>query len=280
MKVIALIGASGTGKSHRAIMVAREHNIEVIIDDGLLIRSSSVLAGVSAKRQATKIAAIKTALFYNTEHAEEVIKELEHLQPKQVLILGTSQLMVNRIAARLNLPKPSKVIEISEIATPEEINKAKLYRKQYGKHVIPAPTVEVKPKVSGTLIEPLKTWFKKRHKGQYHSYTQRLLVDQSVVRPTFNYLGKFYIANNVISDIFTWVVSQQKEIHKVNSVHYQETQDGIVISSDLTGYYGDILHPVAQKVQIIARNEIEHMTSLHIAAINVNFKSLVPKEKE
>ena len=45
MYVCALVGASGTGKSHRSLWVAKEHNIDFVIDDGLLIKGNSVLAG-------------------------------------------------------------------------------------------------------------------------------------------------------------------------------------------------------------------------------------------
>ena len=33
MEVVAFVGSSGTGKSHRALVVAHENNIECIIDD-------------------------------------------------------------------------------------------------------------------------------------------------------------------------------------------------------------------------------------------------------
>ena len=34
MKVYALVGRSGTGKSHHSMWVARENNLDYIIDDG------------------------------------------------------------------------------------------------------------------------------------------------------------------------------------------------------------------------------------------------------
>ncbi|MCR5340631.1 MAG: hypothetical protein K6E60_04715, partial [Saccharofermentans sp.] len=46
--VIAFVGPSGTGKSTRAIKVARDNNIHYIIDDGLLINGSRIVAGTSA----------------------------------------------------------------------------------------------------------------------------------------------------------------------------------------------------------------------------------------
>ena len=50
MEVVAFVGPSGTGKSHRAIGVAHNNNCDAIIDDGLLIKGTKILAGTSAKR--------------------------------------------------------------------------------------------------------------------------------------------------------------------------------------------------------------------------------------
>ena len=50
MKVYALVGRSGTGKSHHSMWVARENNIDYIIDDGLLVSDNKIIAGKSAKR--------------------------------------------------------------------------------------------------------------------------------------------------------------------------------------------------------------------------------------
>ena len=55
LRVLAFVGPSGTGKSYRAHIVARENNIHYIIDDGLLINENEVLAGTSAKKAPTKI---------------------------------------------------------------------------------------------------------------------------------------------------------------------------------------------------------------------------------
>ena len=42
MKVVAFVGPSGTGKSHRAIGIAHKNNCDAIIDDGLLIRNQNI----------------------------------------------------------------------------------------------------------------------------------------------------------------------------------------------------------------------------------------------
>ena len=38
VRVFALVGKAGSGKSFRARLVAEKHQIDLIIDDGLLIR--------------------------------------------------------------------------------------------------------------------------------------------------------------------------------------------------------------------------------------------------
>ena len=48
MKVYALVGKSGTGKSYRAMSLAAAKNINAIIDDGLFISAGQVIAGSSA----------------------------------------------------------------------------------------------------------------------------------------------------------------------------------------------------------------------------------------
>ena len=51
MEIYALVGPSGTGKSHHATELADELQISYIIDDGLLIHNGKKLAGVSAKSE-------------------------------------------------------------------------------------------------------------------------------------------------------------------------------------------------------------------------------------
>ena len=81
MKVYGLIGKSGTGKSYQAVNLCKELNIESIIDDGLFICRNKVMAGISAKRQPTKVGAVKTALFNNEEHMIEVRDKIKKIKP-------------------------------------------------------------------------------------------------------------------------------------------------------------------------------------------------------
>ena len=143
MEVYALVGASGTGKSHHATDLADELQISYIIDDGLLIHNGKKLAGVSAKSEPTMVAAVKRAIFLDQEHASNVKTALSIYHVKKLLILGTSEHMIDRIVGALGLPAVKQVIYIQDVATEEEIATAKEMRKE-GKHVIPLPVVEVR----------------------------------------------------------------------------------------------------------------------------------------
>ena len=153
-KTYAFIGPSGTGKSYRAQMVAGEKNINFIIDDGLLIKGNQVIAGTSAKKAPTKIETVKNALFSSEDRKEEMQKAIKKNKVDKILILGTSDGMVDKIAANLGLPPITERIYISEVATEEEMETARKIRMTQGKHVIPVPTFEIKKDFSRLLTRP------------------------------------------------------------------------------------------------------------------------------
>ena len=51
MEVVAFVGSSGTGKSHRALVVAHENKIECIIDDGILIHDNKNCSWLFCKKR-------------------------------------------------------------------------------------------------------------------------------------------------------------------------------------------------------------------------------------
>jgi uncharacterized alkaline shock family protein YloU/adenylate kinase family enzyme len=282
MEVYALVGVSGTGKSHRAQWLAHQLKVNLIIDDGLLIKGSSIVGGTSAKNQATKIGAVKTALFIDDEHANEAIKLIHKFSPTHVLILGTSQRMVKKIAKRLELPPVSKFIQIEEIASPEEITKALQIRRQYNRHVIPAPTVEVKNRFSGSIINPLRIFFSKPN-TYVHRRVQRqkiFWIEQTTVRPTWNYYGHFYIANQAIQDIAIHALYNIPEIAKVSKVNIITSTEGIRLDVDIVLHFSPSLNKTLSLAQQKISYHLEQMTALHILAINIECKKIiVPNNK-
>ncbi|MGB9662281.1 MAG: Asp23/Gls24 family envelope stress response protein [Moorellaceae bacterium] len=270
MEVIAFVGPSGSGKSHRALAVAHDYRADLIIDDGLLIQGSRIVAGISAKEQPTRVGAIKTALFSDPQHAAEVKGKIAELEPGRILLISTSPEMACRIAQNLELPLPRVFIDITEVATPKEIARAQQVRKQWGKHVIPVPTVEVKPRFKGLFIEPLRTFLRRRHSPPGKS--RSLWVDQTVVRPTFNLWGHFYVSNTVIEQLAAHLARNEALLHPKAQVESSET--GVIIHLEVTGRYGLAWRPFLEEAQKKVKAGIEDMTALPVKAVHITVQHL------
>ncbi|HHY91972.1 MAG TPA: ATP-binding protein, partial [Firmicutes bacterium] len=196
MEVYALVGPSGTGKSHHAQAVAYAHDIETILDDGLLIHGSRIVAGFSAKREPTKLQAVRRAIFTDPQHAASVRSKLAELNPPRLLVITTSERMLERVEERLALPPPVRVIHIEEVATPGQIARAREARAREGKHVIPVPTIEVKKNLPGILVDPLHYFFPSA--GRERTLRRE---EKSIVRPTFSYIGRLTIAEGALTTL-------------------------------------------------------------------------------
>ena len=230
IKVYAFVGPSGTGKSYRAQMVANEKDIHFIIDDGLLIHDNEVIAGESAKKAPTKIETVKHALFYKEEEQQEIIKAFKKYKPQSILILGTSDGMVQKIAANLGLPEISETVYITDVATKQEMETARRIRVTEGKHVIPVPTFQIKKDFSGYLLDPLQI-FKSKGKGK-----DPYISEKSIIRPTFSYLGNFTISDTVFRQILEYLASKTPAIYKILKLRVENYGDGVKIYIEVTIY--------------------------------------------
>jgi hypothetical protein len=273
MEVIALVGPSGTGKSHRALIVAHDNNVDGIIDDGLLIKDSKIIAGRSAKKEPSKIRAVKRAIFMEPDHAAEVRQGIEAIQPERLLILGTSRNMVQKIVDALELPPISRVINIEDIATRAEIAKARESRSKEGKHIIPVPTIELKPHFSGYLIDPLEIFFKKPQSAS----KRRKLGEKSIVRPTFSYYGKLFVSDSAIAAIVDHVATSDLMITRTGQITIKNSHDrekGISITLDVTIRYGQPLWDVLHTAQKRIKDMVEYMTGMMVRDVNIEVKRL------
>lgn len=273
LKVYAFVGPSGTGKSYRAQMVASERNINFIIDDGLLIKDNEVIAGESAKKAETKVATVKHALFYEESEREPVIKAFKKYRPESVLILGTSDGMIQKIAANLGLPEISETIYITDVATEEEMKTARRIRVTEGKHVIPVPTFEIKKDFSGYLLDPLQI-FKSKGKGQ-----KPYISEKSIIRPTFSYMGKFTISDLVFRQILEYLATQTPAIHKIMKTRVENFGEGAKIYLEVSIVYGFNVKDGLNAFTSKARKEIEKLTAMNVVDLEVVAKNIfIPQE--
>ncbi len=268
MKVYAFVGPSGTGKSYRAQMVASANDIHYIIDDGLLINENEVLAGTSAKKAPTKIETVKHALFIEEKEQSEMRKALKKYKPDSLLILGTSDKMIAKIRESLNLPELAKTIYINEVATEEEMEKARNIRVTQGKHVIPVPTFEIKKDFSGYILDPLQI-FRSKGKGE-----NPYLSEKSIIRPTFSYMGNFTISDSVFRQIAERMAKKMPEIYEVNRTRVENYGDGISIYMEITLNYGNNIIEVLKKFKAKLKKEIEKQTAMNVIKIDLVAKGI------
>lgn len=267
MRVYGLVGKSGTGKSYQAMNLCKVRNIESIIDDGLFIVGNRIIAGTSAKRQGTKIAAIKTALFTDDEHRKSVTTKIKELNPESILILGTSKNMIYKIVEQLELSPIQEMITIEDITTEGEREVARKQRQELGKHIIPVPTFQIKHEFSGYFLDPLRI-FKGWGNGKA-SFSEK-----TVVRPTFSYLGEYSISDKVISDIVTHIGNDMEGVASIIRVSTDSKPAGIRISIIILAVYGLKIIDVAKELQKKVIQQVETMTAFNIHSVDIEVRGL------
>ena len=268
MKVYALVGKSGTGKSYQAGNVCRDRSIESIIDDGLYIYKTSSIFGVSAKTSPTIIGAIKTALFTDESHHDEVVQAIADTRPESILIIGTSDGMVAKIAARLGLPEIGETIYIDDITTEEDRETAHKQRTIQGKHVVPVPQVHLKKRFSGYFMLPLRkflAWGTGREEGDN---------EKTVVRPTYSYLGEYFISEQVIRDIVTIIGGELPGVTRVQNVAAEKRNGQLWVKITASFNLEEPILETAKRMQEKCAYRLEEMTAFAIDKINIQVKEI------
>ena len=264
-RVFALVGKSGSGKSFRAHLLMEKYNIEILIDDGLLIRDQRIIAGRSAKKEHAYLAAVKTALFADKEHRKNVREALEDERYKRVLILGTSERMVKRIAENLKLPTPRRVVNIEEIATTEEIDTAIQYRKSHGSHIIPVPTIEVKRTYPRIVSDSIRIMFR-RSVGLFRHHR---VYEKTVVRPAFSRRGSIAISEAALGQMILHCVDEYSPGIGIQKVTMKNDKGAYKIRVRLDVPYGIQLAGTLHGLQSYIVDHIERYTGIVIEELNL-----------
>jgi hypothetical protein len=267
IKVYALVGESGTGKSFRAKLVAQKHGIDYIIDDGLLIKDNRILAGHSAKKEKTFLAAVKVALFDEKAHRDEVARKLMSEKIKKILVLGTSEKMVIKIAARLQMPPPSRIIKIEDIASQDDIDKAIRTRRIEGKHVIPVPSIEIKRSYPNIFYDVVRI-FKQRFSPVSIGPTPKI-HEKSVVRPEYSRRGKVIISEAALSQMVIHCVDEYNQEIRIKKITVKDEEMGYRLAITIDVPYGIQLGGNIHELQQYIIDNIERYTGILIEEINI-----------
>ena len=276
--VIAFVGPSGTSKSTRAIRVARENNINYIIDDGLLINGSRIVTGTSAKKAPTKMESVRQAIFIDETRSSVMRRALVECMPKALMILGTSDSMLSKICTNLWLNQPSMLIRIEDVSTEEERRIARSTRLTEGMHTIPVPSMEVKHEFSGYFSDPLSK-LRQRFDRERGVAPMAQDSDRTVVRPTFSSLGSYSISDEALLDLIKIVLKDVPGFAEVTDFKTEKQTYGIMISLDIALFYGYDAQEVLMAVQQKVGMAVEEYTSITTNGVNVRAGRLIHQDR-
>ena len=204
------------------------------------------------------------------DHCREVRTALAGSDIQTLLVIGTSDKMVGTICKRLQIPSPSETVYIQDVSTTREMKKARETRIKEGKHVVPVPTIELKPHLSGVLVDLPHRLFSRNRKHQ-------ALPEKSFVRPAFSYYGKITVSDYVVSDIVRIVVKKNKEVDRITSIKVRrpsDTSKGMTIYLEIILFFGAPIYEVVKSLQTRIKLKVEGMTSMPVKNIDVSIRSL------
>lgn len=286
--VLAFYGPSGTGKSFRAKLVAQQYGISTIIDDGLLIHDDEILAGKSAKLEKNYMGAVRVALFDDKEHRDGVARAIQKNKIKKILILGTSEKMVNKIAVRLQLPLPEKYIRIEEISTPEQMEEARQSRQIEGKHVIPVRAYEVKNqsyskifydsiRVSTArnkfLFRVMERLFGKTAASATSQNTK--LFEKSLVRPAFSQAERKEVSHAVLAQMTMSFIGEFNSEVRIKRLTVRNEKNGYTFIMTVDVPLGKELTQISAELTDFVINMIERKLRLRIEDVYIVIDKLI-----
>ena len=266
IEVIAFVGAAGTGKSQRAFQVALQHGVDYVVDDGLIVAKGQIMAGKSAKSENNMVRAIRRALFQYTQHRMEAASFLASHAPCKVMVIATSNSMMKKIVAALNLPLPKKIVDITEVASHEEIVNALKDRREKKQHVVPVSRTQIQRNFAGKLVSQLKDFFK--HKDRQYART--------VVKPPFSFDGRVTIEPEAIVEMIRRLIVIGDHIHQVRELNLIPEGDAIsvtlVVDVKLSGKSALYLARLLQKK--VSRG-LSFFTGIEVKKVNVSINEVL-----
>jgi len=261
VSLIAFIGPAGTGKSRRAQLIARNNSVDYLIDDGLVIAKGKIMIGKSAKSEKNLIKAIRRALFHFPEHRKNVMDFIRKHVPCKIMIVATSRTMAEQIAHNLGIGDPKLFIDITEVATPEEISQAKHERHKNGHHVIPVSKAQLRRNFAGKLVGHLRELLKTKDKHD---------EERTVVRPPFSFLGNLSIDTDAVSQIVEHVVGITDQVTKVKEVKIKSNNDRIDVAVHVDmELHGKSFYDLSRTIQKRVVSAINCFTGMDVRSVDV-----------
>ncbi|MDX1667733.1 MAG: hypothetical protein R3350_10900, partial [Saprospiraceae bacterium] len=195
---------------------------------------------------------------------------------KKILLLGTSEKMVDRVTEELGLPPITQVINIEEIASQEEIQEAIKSRSEEGKHVIAVPALEIKRDYSQILSDSIRIFFQGHRgpeKGKKVSF-----FDKSIVQPNFHAesqaTGKVSISEAALTEMILHCIDEyDADIHMLK-IKVKKSKSGYRIDLSVGVPYGKKLAGGLHELRSYIQDNLQRYTGIILEHLEISIDQI------
>jgi len=274
VRVYALVGSAGTGKSFRARLIMEKYKILLMVDDGLLIKDQTVLAGKSAKREKNRFTAVKRAILEDLDHAKALRDALAQEDFSAILIIGISDRMVVKIAERLDLHAPDQTINIQDVATQDEIAAARSSRKIEGKHVIPVPVIEVRKDPDHHILESIQ-FFLKSHPLLFWRNRR---VEKTIVQPQYSRRGRLSLSEAALSQMIMHTIDEFDARLLLDKIIIESCEPYYEVKVRISLPYGLSIPDILVRLHEYIITRVERYSGIHLRKLDLEVSSVRKKK--
>ncbi len=180
-----------------------------------------------------------------------------------------------KIALRLQLPQPQKIFNINEIATEEEIQKARKSRQVEGKHVIPVPSIEVKKSYSQIFSSSMHDFF--NSKKIFKKKSDGKMIEKSIVQPEFSKKGRIEISEAALTQMVMHCVLENSPDVTIKKIVIKTDNRGYKLKITIDVPFGTQLTGKIHRLQQFIIDKIESFTGILIEDVSIIIDKIVKK---
>ena len=241
--------------------------MDLLINDGRVTAKGRIMTEEGAKTKRNLVRAVRRTHFRFPDHGKTVRSFLQKSAPCKIMIIATSISMAEKITRALELPSPELIIDITEVASPEEIINARRERHEKGQHVIPVSRTQLRKNFAGKLVGHLRGLFKSvdREEGE-----------RTIVRPPFSFFGALTIDSTAIEDLVRHVVSLSAQVDAVKDIRVRSSEDEISLEITVNVTPGKFNFRQLGKVQQKrVASAVRYFTGMDIGSVDISIAEVV-----
>jgi hypothetical protein len=197
----------------------------------------------------------------------EVTSFLASRAPCKVMVIATSKSMLKKIVEKLGLNAPDRIIDITEVASNEDIHNALKERREKKQHVVPVSRTQIQRNFAGKLVSQLKDLFKSKDRQD---------ETRTVVKPPFSFDGRVTIEEEAILAMIRRLIVMGDHIHQVRELNLVPEGDvlnvNLVLDIKLKGKSALFLARLLQKKLTVG---LSFFTGMEVKKVNIHINEVI-----